>query len=420
MKRGVILAAGAALIGSVFLGQAPPPPPTLFAVACADITGAIECGAQMQAAEDACAAAGGGTVVYPAGVLLNRTGVIVRSPCRYTGQGWQLWNGNGSQPGYGTQGTYIRQSLVLGAPPANSAFTLTATAHGAVIERMAFVQEHAPDAVGWTPKAYPASIRTDPTASAGGFVLRELMFWGVDRAIVLGSIGTAPNGAHAGSGLITIHSSLFDCFTLCIDTAFAGDFNHFYDLKFSSHLVAAGNPNQVAYTRTHAIGIKTARADDPAYANISMFGQRIGFLFSSNVAGNTGKSRISGYDCDGCWAGIYVNGAGSSLQVSNFSFRGYDPDSTNVGVHCTAACEIDGANWRLENVGIAGILAGAETGTADIAVTNLRIFNCNQLGGWAALSAGSGSIITVGGRWAFGGGSCTTEKSGDVRTSHAN
>ncbi len=402
----------AILIGAIFIGQSPPPPATVFTVTCADTTGAIECGTQMQAAEDACAASPGGTVVYPAGELLNQTGVIIRSGCRHTGQGWQLWKGNGSLPGHGTQGTYISQKLVAGVPPANSAFTLTDTATGAVIERMAFVQEHAPDATGWTPAAYQASIKTSATGGAAGFVVRNALFWGVSRAIQLGT-----GAGIGGSGLITVHGSTFNCFIVCINTVFAGDFNNFYDLKFSSDLIP-GNPNQIAYIRTHAVGIASAYADDPAYSKIRMFGQHIGVLFTGNSSGSTSKFQLTDYDCDGCGMGVYVNWPGAYGSINGMNFRGYDTSS--VGIYCIAACRLRGSNVTIENAGISAILAAPESGTADIAISNLDVINCNTAGGWAALYAGSGGTITISGRWSYSGGNCTTEKAGNVLTSHAN
>lgn len=402
------------LIGSMFIGQSPPPPATIFPVTCADTTGVIECGVQMQAAEDACAASPGGTVVYPAGYLLNQTGVIVRSGCTHSGQGWQLWKGDGiaGQPGNPVQGTYIKQSLVAGVPPTNSAFTLTNTANGAVIENMALVQDHGPDATFTAPANYKPSIRTAEVGGGGaGVVLRRLYFRGVARAIQL---GTGPGN---GSGLLTVHGSFFNCFVVCINTVFAGDFNNFYDLKFSSHLIP-GNPNQIAYIRAHAVGIASAYADDSAYKQIRMFGQNIGVLLTGNSYGTTSKFQLSDYDCDGCGMGVYANWPGAYGAINGMNFRGYD--SSSVGIYCIAPCRLRGSNVTIENAGISAILAAPEGGIADIAINNLDVINCNTAGGWAALNAALGSTITISGRWFFFGGNCTTEKSGNVLTSHAN
>lgn len=409
-------------IGALFTGQSPPPPPTLFPVTCADTTGVIECGPAMQAAEDACAASPGGSVVYPAGELLNRTGVIVRSGCRHTGQGSQLWRGNGKLPGEyvrGSQGTYISQTLVAGQPPANSAFTLGETATGAIIEHMAFIQDHGPDLVAFTPYAYKPSIRTPTDAGAGGFVLRHLLFVRVDRAIQLG------NGVGAGSGLITVTNSVFNCFRVCINTVFAGDFNTFHDLKFSSHLIP-GSPNQINYIRNNAVGIASARADDSAYSQIRMFGQRIGFLFTGNSSGASGKLQLTDYDCDGCNIGAYFNWSGANVTINGMNFRGVWASS--VGIQCVTDCRLRATNVAIENAGISAVLAWPETPApafADIAITNLDVIACNaDYNGlnqsWPALMAGNGGRVTVSGRWSFSGGNCTAEKSGDVRTANAN
>lgn len=101
------------------------------------------------------------------------------------------------------------------------------------------------------------------------------------------------------------------------------------------------------YTVSHASGITLANCDNPHISNVFFYAYKKGINLTASQHGITSKLRISQIDCDYCECGIYVDGAGTTAQVSNFTSQG-----TNIPGSLGVFINADRAKLQMTNVRI--------------------------------------------------------------------
>jgi hypothetical protein len=114
----------------------------------------------------------------------------------------------------------------------------------------------------------------------------------------------------------------------------------------------------------NGIGVETYRNYNPIFNNIFTFQYYIGMRFGISpvqqqtaVTGVTSRARISGYDCDFCGYGIYVDGPGTNgLEIDNFDVNstGLPPVYINTYNVSVAISKLDTINSATNVVRVLG------------------------------------------------------------------
>jgi len=160
------------------------------------------------------------------------------------------------------------------------------------------------------------------------------------------------------------------------------------------------------FTQSTARGIISARCDNPHFSNLFFLSYFSGVYFTARDEGATNKFRISQIDCDFCRDALFIDGPGTTGQITNLTTQGTNiPGSTGLFVAAPGA-KIQISNLRITAAQHNGVRVQGDADTM-VAIENIWIDGWDESnGGFPAVEAvDPGTTIILGrSRWFFGGG----------------
>ena len=331
---------------------------------------------------------GGGIVWLPAGNYLIGSAVTIPSQIVLEGAGW-------GAP-YPEQGGTM---LIVGS----TAFSpLTITGRGTVVRNLALFHNQPAEGNGgsWPgPSAFPAAINI--TAGGDDVRLENLLLVNPTIGISCQDVGRVTMSRIFGQPMKT---------GIYVDNAedvVKIDNVHFWPFWHSE-------PSVVGYTLANGTAIESRRSDNPHFSNIFCLGYQTGLHFGSSSHGITSKFRLSNVDCDLCYQGIFIDGSGTTGQISNFTSQG--PSSpfpaANNGLFIQAEnVTVQATNVRVTDTNNNGIRV--EGSGNFLFLENVWVESWNQSkGGFPGIEVYGASTISVGFGRAFTGTSSGAPSTG--------
>lgn len=324
------------------------------------------------------AAALGGIVFFPAGTYKLESGLTVPSGVILEGSGWNRNSG-------ARIGTWLHVVSTSFVP-------VTLVGDGGGMRDIAFWHDQPAPGPGWAPNLnYPYTIEI--VGNSSEVHLRDLLLLNPTNGI-----RQRANGGAAGR--IYLERIFGQPLYRGLEIERVADVMYVNGLHFGA--IWSVDPAVFDYTKANAIGILSYYNDHPNFDNVFLFYYLQGIVFGSNVYGVTTRFRMSNFECDLCWEGVRVWGTGVTGKISNLDIHngGF---ANSVGVH---VLDVENVLLLLDNVhivdsGAASIYvhreALGEGGKLEVLVDNFIAdgwdYN-NQ--GWAAVSVGANSSVTLG------------------------
>jgi len=287
----------------------------------------------IQAAINAAQANGGGIVWIPPGVYKLASGLIITSQVIVEGAGWTTPQpDNVGSPNNNTgNGTWFSISSTAFTPIRIKGF-------GVGLRDVAFIHQQATSTgSGWTPVDYPFTIEIN----YGDTALQNIFLRNATRGILIRGSQTEPGNS---AGRITLKHIWGQAIITGVQVDNVLDAMKIDDVHFWPFW--SYSPAVLAYQLANACcGFIFKRCDNPHLSNILISSYNIGFYFSSSpastIGGITSRFLMSNCGVDESARGIYIDGAGTSGQVSNYYFVGsnaYDGievNAANVILQCS-------------------------------------------------------------------------------------
>lgn len=401
-----------------------------------DPSGAVDATTEIQSTLDGLSAGRGGIVHLPPGIVKLNGVNIANGGIRIKGCGWEDFKApQGSStplpPEQGTCGTYI-----LTTNNTKNAFNILGTATHVRISDVAFTQVQPPDAPGWAPTAYPASIAClgSPASntSTGAFTGENLLFRGVFKGI---QAGTFSGSTSSYIGRLVLRDVYGTCFNTAIQIDAASDVCvidhvHIWPIFYTD----PNSPNIYSYVQNGLTsGFQFGRVDNPQLSNIFIYGVRYGMRFFSNT-GNPfdvlANGQLNNIGFDSCKVGLDIEASNVNFNISNWyhaspgvaPFTAGDVAISQGG--STSGVVIMATNTTLSAYNGSAV-ANISSGTGnDYSFVNTKVIAYNQAnnGSAAFVALNAGNTITMGGRSLLiaGNGGPLTAGSGTFNTSHIN
>jgi len=298
--------------------------------------GTTDDGPAFQAAINAIAATGG-RIYVPAATYLINTQVSFSNTVggiTFYGDGWGDWKGTFTS---GTVGTRAGGTWLKTTNPATSPFNIAVGVNGIRFEEIGCYEVHVTPSSGWAPTAYQPFFYV----LGSGFNLNRVMFWGVNKGVQVGVLGTS-------TGRATFDYVWGEFFTYGINIQYSADvvrINNLHIYPFWSQ----SQTDVTAYELAHTTGIISVRNDNPDFSNIFTYGVYKGIDFQVSADGQTNKVHVANADFDYAVYGLYFSGS-TTGYFSNISVQGDAPNASGVSIYVLGNnCELEFDNLSLIN-----------------------------------------------------------------------
>jgi hypothetical protein len=160
------------------------------------------------------------------------------------------------------------------------------------------------------------------------------------------------------------------------------------------------------FTKLNATGVVSRRCDNPHFSNLFFLAYFRGMQFASGNEGVTSKFRISQVDCDFCRDGIYIDAPNTTGQIVNFTAQGSQlGGSTGLFIN-GAGVKVQISNFRATDM-MANAVRVQGNGDTMLTIENSWVDGWDrEVQGYPAIEAvDHGTKVYVGkGRWFFGSG----------------
>ena len=333
--------------------------------------------AALQAGLDATAAAGGGTLLVPAGNYLVKGGLKVPSGVALVGVGWNAVGDKGAR-------------LYVDAADTSDVITLS---DGASLRQLGMHWDQGTVGNGWQPRqSFGWGVRVSGT----NVVVRDVFMLNPTRGLIVSSTG-------AGPVLIDRLAGSPNQVGLAVDTNAALRVNDVHFWPFWG--VCAGSPPSGCQPGTFAYQVNTPKEasgvafelDHSAHAELSnafSIGYAVGVALGKNAAGQVNTDlRMWNADQDIFGArGYQVSGPGTQATFANWSCQGdngSDVAITGLWTESSATgAQIAGYNGDLRIFGANAIRAEGTSASIKVNLMRLDSFNLSGAGFPAVEGAG--------------------------------
>ena len=349
----------------------------------------------------------GGTIIIPPGTYLINTQVVISNlygAVTFEGYGWGDFYGPyaNPSPAPAAGGTKLKTTNSSSSP-----FSITAGANGVRFRYLSCLESHPTPGPGWSPTAYQPFFNVQ----ADGFELDHVFFFGINKGVVVGQVGTAV-------GRASFTHVWGEFFTYGINIVFAADvcrIDHMHVWPFWSQ---ATNNDVLVYTSTNTKAISTYRCDNPQFSNIFTYACHNAIYIGSTVDGTTSKMLVSNMDADATDTGIQIDADNVTLAVNNYSSQP-GPNalvgSTSRSLFVQASgCNIQITNFRSARTNAESVYVGGNYN--NVGIVNYDVNHWSDAGGsyGAISSAATTNAITLAGKIVFGPTSYGTQFGGTL------